>query len=94
MTHAFALLLCLAGFAALACGVDRQQEDVFGRELSRGATATWRGAGALLLVVGLVLLVAGYGWGLGLVMYSGHTTLAAGLVYLALVAYQRRKAAR
>lgn len=92
MTHVCALLLCLAGFAALASGVDRQQEDLFGRELSRRATVAWRAAGALLLCGGLALLVAAHGTGLGLVMYSGHTSLAAGLVYLALTAGQRHRA--
>ena len=89
MTHLVTLILCMAGFAALAFGAGRQQEDLFGRELARAATSTWRCGGALLLATALVLLVAAHGWGLALVMFSGHTSLAAGLVYLSLAAWNR-----
>ncbi|MCC2673587.1 MAG: hypothetical protein K0R58_534 [Ramlibacter sp.] len=93
MTHLAALILCLAGFAALSFGAGRQQEELFGRELTPAATATWRCAGALLLVTALALLVAAHGWGLALVMFSGHTSLAAGLVHLSLAAWSRRRIA-
>jgi len=92
MTHLLSLLLCLAGFAALACATQRQQDELFGRSLPRRATVWLRVAGAGLLLVALAVLLAWRGWGLGLVMYSGHTSLAAGLVFCALLAHRRRQA--
>jgi len=49
-----------------------------------------RAAGWLLLLAALWRAVHGLGWGLGLVAYSGHTSAAAGLVFVALVAWDRR----
>jgi hypothetical protein len=48
--------------------------------------------GALLLWSGLAVLVDAKGSALGLVMYSGHTSLAAGLVYCTLVVIKRHAA--
>lgn len=92
MVHTFAFALCLAGFAALAFSVDRQQRDLFRHSLREPVTRALRvgGAGALLLALGV--LVAGQGWSFGLVMFSGHTTLAAGIVYCALIGFKRRHA--
>ena len=45
-----------------------------------------------VLLLALWLSVAARGWGLGLVFYSGHTSAAAGVVFLALVAWGRRSA--
>lgn len=89
MSHLLAFALCLAGFAALAFAVRRQQRDVIGRSLPLATTRVLRafGAGALLLALGI--LVAWHGWSLGLVMFSGHTSLMAGLVYCLLLAYAR-----
>lgn len=84
-------LLCVASFAVLALSMPRQQDDLFGAPLASRATRAMRFAGWGGLVAALWLLVASQGWGLGLVSYSGHTSVAAGLVYLSLVAYQRRK---
>lgn len=92
MSHAIALLLCLAGFAALACATDRQQHDLFGRELAPAATRMFQAIGATLLLAALGVLVGAQGWALALVMLSGHTSLAAGLVYAALIARERRGA--
>lgn len=87
MTHLLALALCLAGFIALALATRRQQRDLIGRSLSRVTTIALRMAGAGALVLALGILVAWQGWGLGLVMFSGHTSLAAGIVYATLVVY-------
>jgi TRAP-type C4-dicarboxylate transport system permease small subunit len=89
MIHLPALLCCLLGFLALALAVERQQDDVFGRLLSPRMTRLLRLAGACALVAALWLLVAAQGWGLGLVSYSGHTSLAAGVVYVSLVVGNR-----
>ena len=92
MTHAAALLLCLAAFAALALAMERQQDDLFGRALPSAKTRGLRIAGTCVLLLCLAFLVWRQGWGLGLVLFSGHTSAAAGLVYCALVVHGRRTA--
>ncbi|MBP7451332.1 MAG: DUF3325 family protein [Ottowia sp.] len=92
MTHLGIFLLCLAGFAALALATDRAQGTLLGRELPPATTRKTRIAGWVLLLLALWLSVAARGWGLGLVFYSGHTSAAAGVVFLALVAWGRRSA--
>lgn len=92
MTNVSAFVLCLAGFAALALAMQRQQRDIFRHLLVPAATRALRLAGSAALLLALGLLVAGQGWGLGLVMFSGFTSLAAGLVYVALIIWVRRAA--
>lgn len=92
MTHLASVLICLGAFAALAMATDRAQLDVLGRELPPGLSRALRGAGWVGLLLSLAIVVGGWGWGLGLVVYSGHTSLAAGLVFLALIVRQRRRA--
>ncbi len=88
--HLVAAALCVGGFAALAIATERQQHALLGRSLFRRASRALRLAGAILLLAALAWLVGDRGWGLGLVMYSGHTSLAAGGVYCALVIASRR----
>jgi hypothetical protein len=83
------LLASLLGFAALALATHRHQEALFGRPLATRTIRMLRLAGWSALAVGLWIIVAGQGWGLGLVSYSGHTSLAAGAVYLALIVRER-----
>jgi len=92
MIHALAFLLCLSGFSALAFAVERQQDDLFGRALPAGKTRGLRVAATCLLLLALAVLVTQLGWGLGLVLFSGHTSAAAGMVYCALLAWARRSA--
>lgn len=87
MAHLLAFALCLAGFAALALATRRQQRDVLGRILPPVTTRVLRVAGTGALLLALRVLVARYGWSLGLVMFSGHTSLVAGIVYCALLGY-------
>lgn len=89
MSHWVALVLCLAGFAALALATDRQQHEILGRALERRATLGLRTAGWVALALGLAVLVARSGWALGLVVFSGMTSLAAGVVYGVLIARAR-----
>ncbi len=89
MTHLLAFALCLAGFAALALATRRPQRDIVGRSLPLATIYLLRSAGAAALFCALALLVGWQGWGLGLVMFSGHTSLAAGVVYCALLGYAR-----
>jgi hypothetical protein len=89
MTHLAAFVLCLAGFAALAFATRRQQRDILGGSLRSAATYGLRVAGACALLSALGILVAKYGWSLGLVMLGGHTSLAAGIVYCVLIGLVR-----
>jgi hypothetical protein len=86
------LLLCVPAFACLALAMARHQDAVFGKSLSRGASRTLRGIGWAGLLAALWPAVAARGWGLGLVYYSGCTSLAAGIVFCALIAHERRSA--
>ena len=91
MSHWTIFLPCLLGFALLALAMDRHQEDLFGRALPALTTRGLRASGWTALLVGLAFAVSGQGWALGLVSYSGHTSLCAWLVFGALVVLQRRK---
>lgn len=92
MIHALVFASSLAGFAALALSTDRQQRHLIGHALRRAATLALRAAGTCALLLALGILVIWQGWGLGLVMFSGHTSLAAGAVYCALIGLSRRYA--
>lgn len=94
MTHLTVFLLCLLGFAALALAMERHQEDLFGCALAARAVRCWRIAGWAALLAALACAVRGQGWSLGLVSFSGHTSLAAGIVFGALVAHARFRSAR
>jgi len=91
MNHLGIMLLSLLAFGALALAMDRHQRNVVGHRLAPSATRClrWSGWGAFALA--LLLAVRSQGWGLGLVSFSGHTSLAAGLVYAALIVNERRK---
>ena len=90
MTHALVFTLSLAAFAALALAMERHQDDLFGRPLPASRTRALRLAGWAGLLLALVVAVRAEGWGLGLVTLSGHTSLCAALVFVALVVRQRR----
>ncbi len=90
MNHLLPILLCMAGFAVLACAVGRQQDRLFGAALPVWVTKGLRLLGACSLLSALVVVVAQQGWGFGLVMYSGHTSLAAGIVYCVLLRLSHR----
>lgn len=89
MMHLLCFGLCLAGFAALALATPRQQREIIGRSLRPGARYALRAAGVCALLSALGVLVAWQGWSLGLVMFSGHTSLAAGVVYCAIIGQAR-----
>lgn len=89
--HALLFVLCVLGFAGLALAMDRPQEDVFGRALSASASRRFRLAGWTLLGLALWAAVAAYDTGLGLVLYSGHTSGAAGFVFIALLVWSRHR---
>ena len=87
MIHLLALVLCLAAFTALAFAMRRQQRDLLGRSLRWPVTYGVRTLGACALIAVLGILVATHGWSIGLVMFSGHTSIAAGIVYAVLVGH-------
>lgn len=92
MNHLPPFLCCLAGFSALALAMDRPQEQVWNRTLAPRVVRRLRMAGTILLLAALAWLVRWQGWGLGLVAYSGHTSLAAGVVFCALLMHDRLRA--
>lgn len=89
MMHLSTFLLCLLGFALLALAMERHQEDLFGHRLAPARTRGLRAAGWAALVSGLWVAVGGWGWALGLVAYSGHTSLCAGVIFGALIIRSR-----
>lgn len=92
MSHLLIDVCCLAGFACLAMAMERHQSDRLGHALTARATRGLRAAGWAALLVALWLSVDRQGWILGLVGYSGHTSVAAGLVFGTLVVLERRSA--
>ncbi|SAL79093.1 hypothetical protein AWB71_05823 [Caballeronia peredens] len=87
--HLLTIVFCVIAFAFLALSMLRHQEIVFGRELRAGQARGFRIAGWCGLLLALRFIVGDEGWALGLVSYSGCTSLAAGLVFGALVIRQR-----
>ncbi|RAR58334.1 uncharacterized protein DUF3325 [Paraburkholderia unamae] len=85
-----ALLLCVPAFACLALAMERHQQTLFDAPLSAAATRALRGFGWCGLLAALWLAVSAKGWALGLVWYSGCTSLAAGIVYGLLIMCARR----
>ncbi|XIA67978.1 DUF3325 family protein [Bradyrhizobium sp. TZ2] len=67
----------------------RQQRDIIGRSLRLATTYVLRVSGACILLFALGILVAWHGWSLGLVMFSGHTSITAGIVLCALIGHAR-----
>ncbi len=89
MNHSLIFLASLLGFAALALATERVQEIQFGRTLASRSTCALRGVGWVGLLLALAVAVGSQGWALGLVSYSGHTSLGAGLVFMALLLRER-----
>ncbi|BCQ27671.1 DUF3325 domain-containing protein (plasmid) [Caballeronia sp. NK8] len=83
------LVFCVIAFAFLALSMDRHQTTLFGCELRAGRSRGFRIAGWCGLALALRFVVGNEGWALGLVSYSGCTSLAAGLVYGGLITYER-----
>jgi hypothetical protein len=94
MTHLTVFLLSTAAFAALALAMERHQEDLLGHALPTQTTRALRVVGWAALLVALAVIVSAQGWGVGLVSFSGHTSLGAGLVFGALVVIERTTSRR
>ena len=91
MTHLFVFLLSTLGFAALALAMERHQEDLLGHALATTATRWLRIAGWAALLLALGAIVRAQGWAVGLVSFSGHTSLGAGLVFGVLIVIERTR---
>jgi hypothetical protein len=89
-----ALLLCVFAFACLALAMERHQHTVFGQALPRTQSRSLRATGWWALLAALSAGVGADGWALGLVYYSGCASVAAGVVYGALIAFDARLKAR
>lgn len=89
MSHFFAFMLSLTGFAALASATNRQQRDLFGKLLRPATTRMLRLSATAALLGALGVLVLQHGWALGLVMFSGHMSLAAGMIVCGLIVHAR-----
>jgi hypothetical protein len=94
MTHALTLVFCIVAFASLAVSMERHQRALFARALPPGQSRGFRIAGWCALVLALRFIVDDDGWAMGLVRYSGCTSLAAALVFGALIVYERTRSAR
>lgn len=92
MRHLLPFVLCLAGFAGLALATERQQRTCFGGPLRAVTTYVLRAAGVSVLLFALGILITWQSAGLGLVTFSGLTSLTAGIVYCALLGVARTRA--
>ncbi|MGO3869195.1 MAG: DUF3325 domain-containing protein [Alcaligenes sp.] len=94
LAHGLIFLPCLLGFLCLALAMYRHQMDLFDKELSKPRIVLLRCVGWLCLLIALLMCAQTMGWGFGLVAYSGHTSIAAGLVFISLVLFDRLKRQR
>ncbi|MGG6342009.1 DUF3325 domain-containing protein [Stenotrophomonas lactitubi] len=91
MVHALLFVLSLAGFVCLALAMERHQRDLCGHTFARHRSRHWRIAGWALLLLALATAVLAQGVGFGLASLSGHTSIAAGVVVLALMLRARQR---
>lgn len=89
MMHLLALAGSILGLGFLAFAAERVREDLCGRQPDARALRWLRLSSAIVLAAVLALLVWWQGWSLGLVMFSGHTSLAAGAVLCCLILHAR-----
>ena len=92
--HVLTFGFCIVGFAALALATERQQDELFGQPLAPTTTRALRLVGWSALLLALHFIVHAQGWDMGLVSYSGHTSLAAGVVLGGLITYGRLRGTR
>jgi len=88
--HLTVFLVCLASFLLLAAATSRQQDVLFRRKLTARLTRAARMAGWCGLAIALAWCVTSRGWAFGLASFSGHTSIASGVVYVAMIARGRR----
>lgn len=91
LMHGVVFVLALAAFACLALAMSRHQKDAFGKAFDARKTRIFSLAGWLLLLFDLFAAVWTMGWAFGLAAWSGHTSLAAGVVMVALMMRTEQK---
>ena len=89
MTYLLGIAFCVIAFGCMAASMERHQMYLFGRALRAGQTRGFRIAGWCGIALAPRFIVGNEGWALGLVDFSGSTSLAAVLVYGCLIAYER-----
>lgn len=89
MNQMWVLILCWLGFGCLALGMERPQEDLFGRHLLRRTITLLRVTGWAVLALSLKVAVDQERWAVGLVAWFGYLSAGAGIVFLSLVVWNR-----
>lgn len=92
--HLLLLATCTLALGLLALAMARHQQDLLDRLLHVHTTRALRSGGWTLLGLALGLALDQWGLSIGLVTWSGHLSLATGLVYLGRMIAGRRKASR
>lgn len=87
-----ALLLSVAGFAALALSMPRHHRDLFGRPPSPRRARALFIAGWVQLIAALMPCIAASGWTIGLTVWFGTLSVAGFAVALVMTLAARRKA--
>ncbi|UIJ44333.1 DUF3325 domain-containing protein [Sphingomonas cannabina] len=77
MIQLLAVLLALAGFAAVAGSMSRHQQDMIGRRLDPREARAARGIGGLLLVASLLADMLALGPARGAIIWCGHLSIGA-----------------
>jgi len=88
------LLICVAGFASLALGMEKHWKQVWNSELGARRRRALRFSGWVLLAAALAVAVIGWGVSIGIVVWVGSLTGAGLAVVLALAKVEQRLGAR
>lgn len=70
------LLLCIAGFLALAAAMNRHQRQLGITRITPITRHLWQVAGAGLQTLALLLCMWRAGWAVGMVLWFGYLTVA------------------
>lgn len=87
--HAVIFCLTLIGFGAACLASPRQRERLFGRTIQVGAQVSLRLVACASFCAALVYAVHEAGWSFGPVIWFGHLSLAAGVVFITLILFDR-----
>jgi len=84
MPMLISVALAFPGFVALCFGMERHQEDLLGKVLSKSALIAWRCLGTVGLVLALVVCLQAWSVSIGIAAWAGLLTFAAMLLGLLL----------
>ena len=88
------LLMCAAGFASLALGMEKHWKQVWNSALGARRRTALRFSGWVLLAGALILAVIGWGASIGIVVWFGSLSGAGLAVVVALAKIEQRSAGR